>query len=121
MHSFSFLNIIIFTEENSPSLDLLDPDLEIDKEYDIQISNINQKNEFYILLLNKRHELINFQEKLNSEKFNNLDVNPKIGDLVVSKISTNGWIRNTERKSPVCHKTKSLMFFLLILGVNIII
>ena len=34
--------------------------------------------------------MYNFQEKLNSEKFNNLDVNPKIGDFVVSKISTNG-------------------------------
>jgi hypothetical protein len=50
---YPFISIQV-TEENSPSLDLQDPEFEIYEEYDLQISNINKQNEFYIILLNKR-------------------------------------------------------------------
>jgi hypothetical protein len=33
---------------------------------------------------------MNFQEKINSEILSILDENPKIGDIVVARISTNG-------------------------------
>ena len=57
-----------------------DADLDKDEEYDIKILNINEQNDFYLILLNNREELMNFQEKINSEILSILDENPKIGD-----------------------------------------
>jgi hypothetical protein len=59
---------------------LQDADLDKDEEYDIKILNINEQNDFYLILLNNREELMNFQEKINSEILSILDENPKIGD-----------------------------------------